>query len=213
MKIAITGTGGVGKTTLANAIAAHFDIPVIAENMQDVVGIVGKMAQINKQGGADKLSRAEKESAIAQLKLAYQQACIAWLNARANDQQQPNFVADRFAIDLLARLVMPTTQKPPEALVLKAVAECKRQAAMLDLIVMPPLLSLAAPEALNETGLKRHDVLSMKLFSHSLNRGLIEQLLKTPRVYLPASAKTTEARLEIVEKALFKLKVQKKLLS
>ena len=201
MKIAITGTGGVGKTTLANAIAARFDIPVIAENMQDIVSAVGKMAQINKANAADKVK------VLLQLKRDYQNACIAWLNARGEAQLQTSFVADRFAIDLLARLVLPTAQKPPEELVLKVVGECKRQAAMLDLIVMPPLVPLAKSAQSNEKGLQRHDALSMKLFSHSLNRGLIEQLLKVPRLYLPVSAKTTEARLALVEKALVKLNI------
>ena len=217
MKIGISGTGGIGKTTLVNAIATHFDIPVISENMHGIIEIVAKIAQASKVDANQKSNaqqiQSDREQRITQLKLDYQNACMDWLNQRAIAQQQANFVADRFAIDLLARLVMPTSQKPPEALVLKAVAECRRQANMLDLIIMPPLMPLAATAALNEAGLKRHDALSMKLFSHSLNRGLIEQLVKVPRVYLPASAKTTQERLAIIDRALVKLKVQKKLIS
>ena len=203
MKIAITGTGGVGKTTLANALAASLKIPVIAENMQDVVGMIGKL------GASQKANPPATAEQVKVLQLQYQNTCIAWLNDRAKQQQEtPSFVADRFAIDLLARLIMPTSQKPSEELILKVIAECKRQSAMLDLIIMPPLIRLATPTAPNESGLKRHDALSMKLFSHSLNRGLIEQLLTVPRLYIPVNAKTTEQRVEVVQKAISKLNIK-----
>ena len=45
MKIAITGTGGIGKTTLANALATRFNIPLITEDMQPIIAAMNVLNQ------------------------------------------------------------------------------------------------------------------------------------------------------------------------
>lgn len=198
MRIAITGTGGIGKTTLVNALAASFNVPVITEDMQSVVMAINALNQAQHE------TRGIKEA-----QQAYHQACIDWLNNRAKQQlAHESFIADRFSFDLLARLVIPSLQKPDEALLMKIITVCKRQASTLDLIVMPPLMPMATKDAVNENGLNRHNDLGMKLFSHSLSRGLMEQLLDVPRLYIPLSVKTTAHRVELVQQTLQKLNVK-----
>jgi predicted ATPase len=198
MRIAITGTGGIGKTTLVNALAANFNVPIITEDMQPVVTAINTFNQAQLK--AEDLKAAQQ---------AYHQACIDWLNNRAKQQlAHESFIADRFSFDLLARLVIPSLQKPDEALLMKIITVCKRQASRLDLIVMPPLMQMATKDMVNESGLNRHNDLGMKLFSHSLSRGLMEQMLDVPRLYIPLNVKTTSARVKLVEETLQKLNVK-----
>jgi predicted ATPase len=197
MRIAITGAGGIGKTTLASALAQAFDVPLIEEGLQPVVNAIGKL------GKADKAT-----PQFAKLSDAYQKACTDWLKKRAEQQAvHASFVADRFAIDVLARWVLSGVKREDDELLIKLVTECRQQTAGLDLVVMPPLVRLADKDMPNEKGLKRHESMSMKLFSQSLSRGLMDQLLTVPRLYIPLSAQTTEQRVAMVKQALTRLNI------
>lgn len=196
MRIAITGTGGIGKTMLATALSEELQIPLIEEGIQPVVNALLELGKAGKARGDVKAAQEQ-----------YARTCWQWLQDRnAAYGRHGNFVADRFAIDVLARWVMSGVGRNDDHFLIRMVKECQHQSSTLDLIVMPPLVKLAQKNVPNEQGMHRHESVAMKLFSQSMSRGLIEQLLTTPRLYLPLRCSTVEQRVEAVKSALSKLK-------
>lgn len=198
-RIAITGSTGIGKTTLARALAQTLGVELIEEGMRPVVEARRAYLEAARApGGPD---RALVRSALA----TYVGACDDWLRARNVRQSElPGFVADRWAVDLLSSLLMGGLGPAHNALIDRWVRECQAQARQFDLIVVPPLTRMG-DERINDQGLPRSDALSQRLLSHCLLRGLLEQLVRTPRVYLPASARTVAERVASVTSALARL--------
>jgi len=191
MKIAITGSGGIGKTTLVNALSKQLGLPVIHEEMQPVL----KALSVLHTTVADP----EKHR---QSQVNYVKACEKWLQNRDKAQTQDSFVSDRCAIDLLSRWLTSGVYREDDKLLLNIVTICKRLCNGLDLIVMPPLLQFEEVPANNEAGLSRQKSLVLKLQSHAMTRGLLDQLVNTPKLYLPPEAVTLEVRIELVMQAL-----------
>jgi hypothetical protein len=200
MKIALTGSVGTGKTTLAKALAESLHLPFLEEDFTGVIKAVETLRHEQKQAGG--------QSSDAQR--AYVEAGLTWLRKRGAAQAaHEGFVADRFAFDLLARWIVAGVGAADNEWFLKLLAECRRQGNALDLIVMPPLVignagAVAATAALgpNEAGLRRREKISDRVLLHSVTRGLMDQFLRTPKLHLPRSADTPEKRVALVMKAL-----------
>lgn len=176
MRIAISGTGGIGKTTLAKALADTLGVPLLAENLQDIVMAIGKWRQSQLNCDTTQLNAARQ---------AYMRACETWLNDRVRQQaRNPGFVADRWALDILVRWLQAGIEQHNDALTSQLVTHVQGQARSLDLVVFPPLRRLdMAPS--NNDGLTRHQHLSARLHSHALSRGLLEQLTAVARLDIP----------------------------
>jgi len=194
-RIALSGATGTGKTTLARALADALGLPLIAE---DLVAVVEARRVF--------LTAARESSAgLPAARDAYLAAADAWLHDReAWRTALPGFVADRWGIDLLTALVSSGLGPAHDKRVAGWIAQCQRYARHLDLIVMPPLVRFT-DEPRNEFGLPRASALGPRVVDHCLIRGLIEQFVPTPRLYLPDSVRSVEARVEHVRKVLERL--------
>lgn len=198
-RIAITGSTGIGKTTLARALAQALDVPLLDEDMRAVADARRAYLEMGRSPGTPK---PQVRAAL----LEYLDACDEWLRARnARQAELGGFIADRWAIDLLSSLLMGGLGPAHNELILRWVRECRAQARQFDLIVMPPMMRMS-DERTNEQGLPRSGALSQRLLNHCLLRGLIEQLSPTPRLYLPASARTVAERVASVTSALGNLR-------
>jgi hypothetical protein len=196
MKIAVTGCGGTGKTTLAKALAQAHGLALIEEGMEDLVG-----AALAIKDGGELAAR------------AYVGEGAAWLKRRGEAQAAlPGFVADRFSFDILT--MVGSFGRDDDHWFGALLTECIAQARALDLIVMMPLelkipsrQGIPASSSVNESGLQRNVRIGSRLLNHGLTRGLMDQLLTVPRLYLPARSATLDERLELVAAALTRLKL------
>lgn len=188
MKIAVTGAGGAFRTRLALALGRRLDLPVIAEDMDGVI-----TAELALQRGAN------SHDAMARLRNDCLDQGLSWLQRRRDRQLEVGaFVADGFAFDLLQRWLSNGTGEKHRSWFDGLVAECRAQAGVLDLIVMPPL------QQASQRGDKRdwNSRISHigQLESQALLRGLMDEMLQTPRLYLPVSAVGEEAQIaQVVE--------------
>jgi len=184
VKIAISGSGGIGKTTLGRALAERLHLPFLEENLGALV-----------RAGAE--ARQQTQDAAA-AENAYLAAVDAWLADRQRQQatHPEGFVADRWALDILQRWLLGG-RGDDDAKTTALIRHVQAQAARLDLVIVPPMLRLR-DETDNEAGLRRISALGPRLLSHALYRGLLEQLTQVPRLYLAARPTTVEQRVEQV---------------
>lgn len=198
MRIAITGAVGTGKTTLALAVAEQYGLTLIEEEMSAVVKtFVAMKKEIH-------LEEQRKAATRQHFDTGFQ-----WLQRRAQARETlENFVEDRFGFDLLAWWISTGVLNNNNALLIRTIKQCKNQAGKLDLIVMPPLslansqaTTLASVDQFNEEALERTSH-ARRLLHHSLLRGLMDQFLTTPRLYLPGDADTPQKRVQLIDKAL-----------
>ena len=91
-----------------------------------------------------------------------------------------------------------------DSLVDDLLTECQKQDASLDLIIVPPFVRFVSPQ--NDVGLQRIiPGLRRRVAAHCLTRGLIEQIMQTPRLYIPQTAKTIADRIALVRRTLHTL--------
>lgn len=190
MKIAISGAGGIGKTTLGRALAERLRLPFLEENLEPVVRAAAESHQrppvtVSSGSPADGGDR-------------YLAAIDTWLADRvARQARHPaGFVADRWALDILQRWLL-SGRSEDDARTAGLIRHVQAQAAQFDLVIVPPLLRLR-DEANNEAGLRRISALGPRLLSHALYRGLLEQLTRVPCLYLAARPTTVEQRVDQV---------------
>lgn len=190
MKIAISGSGGIGKTTLGRALAERLHLPFLEENLEPLVR-AGAELHRRKQGAAASADVAASEN-------NYLAAVDAWLADRQHQQEShpDGFVADRWALDILQRWLLGGRSED-DAKTAALIRHVRAQANRLDLVIVPPMLRLR-DETDNEAGLRRISALGPRLLSHALYCGLLEQLTQVPRLYLAARPTTVEQRVEQV---------------
>jgi hypothetical protein len=123
----------------------------------------------------------------------YVNAGRRWLLQRREAQTSLKaFVVDRFAVDMLALWILARVNAHDDDWLRKVIEEVQQQSASIDLIIIPALGSYSL-NSVNEWGLKRAGALRTRLLYHSLVIGLCNQLLETPKLFLPAGASLEEA--------------------
>jgi hypothetical protein len=198
MKIALTGTTGIGKTTLARALAERLSIPIINEDFEP---LINSLAAFDRNADAAK---------VAQLIVEFLQNCDGWLKKRVtNHANFKSFVEDRFGFDIV-RLIMTSSIGVARPDVLRQLLDlCSKQSVIYDLVIVPPLSNFSFMESKNEYGLTRKTNYCDKLRYQTMTVGLLEHYCSAPKLYIHPSCETTEQRVEYVLDVLEKLKIEK----
>jgi hypothetical protein len=182
VRIAVSGSAGIGKTTLAVALAEALGLPLIAENYEPLFRVLGKVPPTQPV-----LAAALTE--IHETKRA--------LEARHGD-----FVTDRCPVDVFYSWLMRglgTMRKETAALF----AQCREQTRQYDLVVLPPWGAFEPPKPPPGPGVRRAVNPWIQLRGHACVVGLATMWVGESRlVRLPVSADTVERRVEHVRAVL-----------
>lgn len=185
MRLSITGAAGIGKTTLARALAEHYAVPVLAE---DFGGIVRAFNTPPSSG----------ESGVSQWRAACRAACRDWLRKRETQYRaHPGFVEDRCAIDILFRWLLENLSDADNGETQRMIELTRALLATTDFVVIPPLA--LTEQVQNEEGLVRVGSFSRLFRAQSLALGIAGQLLEPSRlIVIPDDRQTLEERMRFV---------------
>jgi hypothetical protein len=178
MKISVSGSAGCGKTTLAVALAARFDIPVIEENFQQVPG-----------------HRSEPKKFLDSL--------LATLERKsALEDELQRFVSDRGPIDLLHLSLNRRLHNQHRERVVNLIQRCIKVARGHDVVVFPAWQSV--PLVQSEAGLlqRNMDPISQMLF-HAQMLGEAHIWLEARRIIqIPPAIMEVDGRVDYIERAI-----------
>ncbi len=184
MRLSITGAAGIGKTTLARALAEHFGEPVLTEDFSGIVRAFN--------------TPPPGESGVSQWRAACRAACCDWLRQRETRYRaNPGFVEDRCAIDILLRWLLENLSDADNDETRRMIETARTLVAMTDFVVIPPLLPVAPGR--NDDGLVRAGSLSRVYRAQSLVLGIATQLVAPVRlICLPDHLQSVGARVDFV---------------
>jgi len=187
IRIAITGTSGVGKTTLAKALAEKYQVPYIPEDWN---GLFAALKAFKTEKNPDH----QKE----QLQ-RFVQELNQWLKHRrqlCNDNK--GFVMDRCVFDAFKMVIHEHVFSKETEAIKKLIQQSINFSKSINCVVVPPLSEWMSQEPVNQQGMKRNNDLHHKVYSQSLTIGLLEQFCRTQKIYLSNKYPTTEDRVIIV---------------
>ncbi|MCP9927753.1 AAA family ATPase [Cyanobium sp. CH-040] len=191
-RLAITGASGTGKTTLGRALSERLALPFIKE---DIGELLDAQAELSRLAGRGKLRRSHfsNHAALCQEHIERQNTRFA---------QQPGFICDRFAVDVLARVLRPPFDRVGEEWFKTLLDLTKQQLESLDLIVVTPLSDWSFQPSKNDMGRERIVAVLPKTRIHSLYSGLCVTLGPERTLFLPAGDTRHEIWIPLILKAL-----------
>lgn len=174
MNIALTGAAGIGKTTLARALAQATGTVLLEEDFAEVVRAFNTRSPV----------AAENQRS----------ACGAWLDRReAAYAQHAHWVEDRCGLDVLYRWLTAGLSDADNGKTQALIARVQQSLLRLDALVVLPLK--VTQETRNHEGLRRAGSVSRLWRSHALALGLALQLMPPERVLqVPQQCDTPESR-------------------
>jgi len=179
MKIAISGSAGTGKTTLATALAAKRGCSFVAEHFDDFF---------------------DDNAAFIKPARRLQQRIIATLEQKdAIENHCGDFVADRCAIDLF-NLWLSLGYGVSEKKTAELYKRCRAYITKYDRIVVLPWGALPLTQVEPAVG-RRRRVMNRwhQLFNHSTMVGLLQQWVEPSRVTMvPFEMTEIDARVKLV---------------
>lgn len=193
-KIALMGTSGVGKTTLAKVLATDLNIPVLEESLIDVYDAI---KQLNKKEITHSEIKVKTKEILEVLRI--------WVFNRAREQQgKTGYVCDRTALDVLDILLSSSIIFNDEMIV-GLIKEVRHQLNDLDLIVMLPIGEHTFQTPHNDDGLRRSVYLQQKLHSQAIKIGLLAMFSPKPLLMIDASVKSVDERVTLIKDRLIKV--------
>lgn len=193
MKIAFTGTSGIGKTTIAKALADRYSLRLVGEEIDKLAYAI----DVLKKTPRDKTKELNKSIE------RFLKSLDDWLSDRMKYfESDLCFIEDRFCIDAINFLASSGIGKFGDDLVKDLVVKCAQYSTIYDLVVVPPIQDFTTFQYRNHDGLYRNNTLASKIIQQSAYIGLLEQFCAAPRLYLTPNLKTIDQQIEAIEQVL-----------
>jgi predicted ATPase len=191
MIISVTGSFGVGKTTLAVAIAKKLGSRLIDEDFR---GIAEAGNDFNKARGNPALQKEKLTNLYC--------ACDNWLRSRsAWVKSDENLVLDRCCFDILQRYVSNLFD---EEIVRNLIEHCKNESLMYDLVIVPSICDWSNLSHKNNDGLIRANSSTLQLRDHLMTIGLLNSYCPSKMLLIPPQISSIDDRVNFVLKTLNK---------
>jgi len=191
--IALSGTAGIGKTSLGKALASHYKLDFAAE---DIGQIIEKSKVLSLNNDPKKTHDLLQE---------YLYACNAWIEQRSFLISKSNIVLDRFALDILNRIVISNHFKDNSVVIQNIAQKVHQQAQSIDILIIPHIHLPGVP-VINDQGMQRKQSYSQRLLSHSTSIGLAKIYCPCPTMFLPPHLVDFDKKVEKVIEHIDRLK-------
>jgi predicted ATPase len=193
MKVAISGASGVGKTTLATALAESLGCTLLDENHSEIIA----------RGAALRRARAtgDKQAASSAVGMC-RKVALAWLDARNESfKSLTSCVADRAAVDILLYWLELDLSQGNAREVGQMLERCRGYMNALDFFVFPPIPSRPLGTG-GEQAAHRPKSVSQMILSQSALIGLAQQVGGVKILLLPRSASSTSDQVKRLQEQL-----------
>jgi len=191
--IAISGTSGTGKTTLAKELSKKYDLAIKPENIHPLIDSFKKVL-LNKD---PKLQN--------QLITNYVQIAYEWLDERQEFIQKNNrCILDRWALDILARFLFSNLFNINSDPIYKLIELIRTQSESLTVLIIPSIIQSSIP-TLNEDNLARSSNMSRRIYSQASTIGLAKMYTRCPTILIPNQMTQLESRVNSITKAIDKI--------
>lgn len=228
MQLAISGPNASGKTTLCQALAQHFDAPVVSEDVQPLFRARSQLQRLQKafldkeratqksgdieapgkvasEKGSSK-TKSPDTSALIDARKACARVFLEWMAHReAQLAKGTACVADRWGADILDMwLIFFGREGWADPVTKSLINSVYKQAEALDLVIITPFTEPFVGEK-NEQGMQRASQFSNRYLNSMLTRGIISSIPKLKVLRLPVKPSEIDDRLDQVARAVTQL--------
>jgi predicted ATPase len=187
--IALSGTSGTGKTTLAQELSKKYDLAIKSENIRPIIDALKIVAQ-NKDPNLQH-----------QLVSNYIQISNDWIQeSQEFIKKHDRCVLDRCALDILTRFFFSNLFNDNSEPIFKLTQLFRKQSESMTALIIPSIIQPNI-SASNEDKLVRHPI-SRRLHSQACTIGLAKMYARCPVILLPHQMTQLEPRTTAVSKAI-----------